>query len=225
MAFRTHVVIAATAGVLTAALIGGPAFAHVEVEADKAQAGARDVTLTFHGEAESGRAGIESERVVLPSGIVPADVKLVKAPRSWKFTTGSDGFTVAGPALEVGQDAEFAVRVAQLPTDATTLSFKTLETYSDGDVSRWIDLPEEGQPEPDNPAPTLKLKPAAAVATTSPSAAPSRAPTTDASTAPPSVTTSAADDSSGSAVWWIALLVVIVVVAVGAVLWRRRRNV
>jgi uncharacterized protein YcnI len=236
MAFRARTVVAVSVGVLGAALAGAPAFAHVEVEADKAQAGARDVTLTFHGEAESGSAGIRSERVVLPSGIAPAGVRLVKAPKGWKFTAMADGFTVAGPALKVGQDAEFAVRLAQLPADATTLSFKTLETYGDGEIARWIELPEPGRPEPDHPAPTIQLKAAAKPAPAGPSAAetspaspsPDAAVGTGAAPAAAGGSTAAADladasdsDKSG-AVWWIAGAVVVIAAITGLLLWRRR---
>jgi hypothetical protein len=35
--------------------------------------------------------------------------------------------------------------------------FKVLQTYSDGNVSRWIEEPTPGQAEPDNPAPVLTL--------------------------------------------------------------------
>lgn len=224
MAFWARAVTAMAVGVLAAGLAGGPAFAHVEVEADKAQAGARDVTLTFHGEAESGSAGIRSERVVLPAGVAPAGVRLVKAPQGWKFTSAADGFTVAGPALKVGQDAEFAVRLAQLPSDATTLSFKTLETYGDGEVDRWIEIPQDGQPEPDHPAPTIKLKAAAKPATTSPSAAaPTSAAASPAASVPAAANTADAAHSDKSGVgWWIALAVVVIAAATGLLLWRRR---
>jgi uncharacterized protein YcnI len=215
-------VVAVSAGVVAAGLISGPALAHVEVEADKTQAGATDVTLTFTGEAESGSAGIKSERVVLPAGIAPADVRLVKAPTGWKFTSAADGFTVAGRALKVGEDAVFAVRLAQLPTDATTLSFKTLETYGDGAISRWIELPQAGQAEPDHPAPTIRLKGAVKSAPASSSAAPS-SPVVSA----PAVANSAVADqdpagsSNSSAVWWILLAVVVIAAAGGLLLWRR----
>ncbi|GIE36266.1 membrane protein [Actinoplanes italicus] len=234
MALRTRMVGALAAGVAAAALLAAPAFAHVEVEADKAQAGAANVTLTFHGEAESQSAGIVSERVVLPQGIKPADVTLVKAPRGWTFTSSADGFTIAGPALKVGQDAEFAVTVTQLPTDATTLSFKTVETYSDGKVSRWIDLPEEGQPEPESPAPTITLKPAANQAEVTAGTTPSSNPSTAVSATAPAATrasntaaeqTASSTGSGGSRVaWWIALAVAVIAGAGGLLLWRKRSS-
>ncbi|MEU0151548.1 DUF1775 domain-containing protein [Micromonospora fulviviridis] len=219
-----RVILAAAAGLAAAAVFGAPALAHVEVEADNTQAGARDVTLTFTGEAESSSAGIKSERVVLPAGISPQDVRLAKAPSGWKLSPNADGFTVAGPALKVGQDAVFAVTVAQLPSDATELAFKTLETYSDGKVDRWIEIPEAGQPEPANPAPVLKLKPAAA-APTSASPTPSSAAPTPSSAAPTTTDHANASDNTGvNKGVWISLVAVAVVAAVivASVLRRRR---
>src|SRR5690242_13222700 len=103
--------------------LAAPAAAHVEVSADKTKAGATDVTLTFRGEAEN-PSGIASERVVLPSGIAPADVTPVKTPSGWKFSTNSDGFTVGGEPLAANKDAEWSVKVAKLPDGETRLSFK-----------------------------------------------------------------------------------------------------
>ncbi|NMO49893.1 DUF1775 domain-containing protein [Actinoplanes sp. TBRC 11911] len=221
--------LAAAAGGVAAATLATPAWAHVEVAADKPQAGARDVTLTFTGEAESDSGGIASERVVLPAGMTPSDVRLKKAPKGWKLTPGSDGFTVAGPALKIGEDAVWAVTVAQLPTNSTTLSFKTLETYSDGQISRWIEIPQDGQPEPDNPAPTLKVKAAAAPATSSPAPSPavSSAPPTAASSAP-AAAQDLADDSSGSGgtgLWvTVGIVAAIAVAAVALLMVRQRRG-
>jgi hypothetical protein len=224
------VVVALAAG--PAGLAGGPAWAHVEVEADKPRAGAEDVTLTFTGEAESSTAGITSERVVLPPGIAVADVALMKAPKGWEFTAGSDGFTVGGTALKVGEDAVFAVKVVKLPTDVATLSFKTLETYGDGKVSRWIDLPQPGEPEPDSPAPTITLKGAAAPASapSTPSAslgpAPSEAPSTPSATGPSSAPPNdpPAEASTLHAGWWAAAGVAAVLVLAGLILHRRRKS-
>ncbi|WP_406037311.1 DUF1775 domain-containing protein [Micromonospora sp. NBC_00898] len=210
------------AGVATALVLAAPAFAHVQVQADKPQAGARDVTITFTGEAESPRAGIKSERVVLPPGIGPEDVRLAKAPTDWKLSRNPDGFTVAGPALKVGQDAVWAVTIAQLPSNATEPPFKTLETYSDGTVARWIEIPEAGKPEPDNPAPVLKVKPAAAVPTSASPTATSAAPAP--SSAAPNATHRPTANTTGGKALWISLIAVAVVVAaiVASVRWRRR---
>lgn len=217
------ITVSALAGVALAAL-AGPASAHVEVSADKTQAGAADVTLTFHGEAENPKAGIQSERVVLPAGIAPADVTLVSAPAGWTYRAAANDFTVAGNALKIGTDAVWKVKIKKLPDGATRLSFKTLETYGNGDISRWIEIQEPGQAEPDNPAPLLTLKPgSAALSPSTPDSAapstPAAIPQTSAAQAQPPVKA-----SSSNSTWWIWVVVaVLVVLAAVAFLLRRRR--
>ncbi|WP_330324580.1 DUF1775 domain-containing protein [Streptomyces pseudovenezuelae] len=162
---------------LTATLaLAAPAAAHAEVEADKPQALAENVTLSFVSEAESDSAGFTEMRVVLPEGIAPSDVTLEEAPKGWKLKATSDGYNVAGPALKAGVDAEHKIKVRQLP-DAKEIAFKTIEVYSDGKISRWIELPTGGE-EPEQPAPVLKLKTAApGAATVSPSPSPTESAT------------------------------------------------
>ncbi|WP_433359466.1 DUF1775 domain-containing protein [Actinoplanes sp. CA-142083] len=208
--------------------LAGPALAHVEVSADKTTAGAENVTLTFTGEAESDSAGIKSERVVLPEGIEPSSVTLVKAPAGWKFAPSADGFTVGGEALKVGQDAVWKIKIAKLPDGQTRLSFKTLETYGDGEVVRWIEIQEAGQDEPDHPAPLVTLKPGPSTAPATTSATPSAAPTTEspapAVTSVTPVAATPADDDGGSSTWWIWVVIVVVVAAVAGFFLVRRRN-
>ncbi|GAP45420.1 predicted protein [Streptomyces azureus] len=167
------------AGVVATA---GPAYAHTEVEADDARALAQNVTLDFHAASESSSAGITKLEVVLPKGITPADVTYEQGPKGWKFDTTSRGYTVSGAKLAVGEDAEFSVTVRQLP-DVKELVFKTLQTYSDGRIDRWIDLDDSGDDGHGHghPAPTLKLGPA------EPGAKPvSPSPAEEATTAAPS---------------------------------------
>ena len=211
--------------------VAGPALAHVEVSADKTTAGAENVTVTFNGEAERDDAGIQSERVVLPAGIDPASVTLVKAPAGWTFKAVADGFTVGGKALKTGADAEWSVRIAKLPAGQTRLSFKTLETYGNGEVDRWIEIQQAGQDEPEHPAPLLTLKPGAPASSPVPAAS-SPAPSSAAPSSPAPVvvatTTSAAAlvpaaDDSGST-WWIWVLVAVVVLAALAFVLLRRRG-
>ncbi|WP_433203929.1 DUF1775 domain-containing protein [Dactylosporangium sp. CS-047395] len=218
--------VAVSAAVL--ALTAAPASAHVAVKADKAQAGATDVTITFSAEAESSKAGIASVKVALPAGIAPADVSLASGPSGWALAADADGFTVSGPALAAKKDAEYAVKVAKLPADATELAFKTLVTYTDGKVDRWIDAAGT-----DNPAPVLKLAAAAPGAQAPTSAVSSVAPTSEAATpttaaaAPITTAADAAnDEADSSATPWIVLAVVVVVglLAVLFFRWRRGRN-
>jgi uncharacterized protein YcnI len=205
--------------------LAAPAFAHVEVSADKTRAGATDVTLTFTGEAENPKAGIMSERVVLPDGIAPADVSPAKLPPGWKFTAAGDGFTVGGKALKTGTDAVWSVKIAKLPADQTRLSFKTLETYGDGSIVRWIEIQEPGGPEPDNPAPLVTLRPGPSSSAASASPSPAVTATSPANAAAVSpVAALPGDQSAGDGNWWIWVIVAVLLIVGGVLLVLRRRN-
>jgi len=210
---------AAVIGVLA---VAAPVSAHVEVTGAPAQAGAANAVLTFTAEAESPSAGIVSMRVVLPTGMVPADVAYLDGPAGWRLTSAADGYTVAGPAVPVGQDARYRVRVRQLPQGKTAV-FKTIETYSNGKVSRWI-----GEGGADNPAPVLTLAPAAVVPT--PTATPtttSPSPSVSATTGDPSTSPAAAADSDEDgglpALAWVGIGVAILAALLGGVFVLSRR--
>ncbi|MFD9081206.1 DUF1775 domain-containing protein [Streptomyces erythrochromogenes] len=222
----------AVCAVVAVGLAAGPAAAHAEVTASDPRALAENVTLSFTSEAESDTAGIAELRVVLPKGIAPDAVTLKDAPEEWKLAATPDGYAIGGPALATGTDAEYSITVRQLP-DEKSLVFKTLETYSDGKVSRWIEVPADGE-KVDNPAPVLKLKAAAPGAkpiapSPSPSPTPSGAPSPEQSAAPsaPAASASAqatnaeeAGSSTGATVGVIAA--VLLLVAAGPFWWVRR---
>ncbi|MGK3941142.1 DUF1775 domain-containing protein [Streptomyces caeruleatus] len=221
--------VAAAAAVSAVLLAAVPAAAHTEVEADKAQALAENVTVSFHAEAESDSSGIKEVRVVLPEGIAPADVAYDKGPAGWKFSATDDGYSVGGKELKTGESAEYSVVVRQLP-DAKEVPFKTLQTYGDGHVDRWIELDENGE----NPAPTLKLKAAApgakavgpspsASASASASPAPTAAQTTP--EASPQAADTGKDDEGGlSAAAWTGIGAGLLVAVAAVVLAVRRRG-
>ncbi|MFF4449516.1 DUF1775 domain-containing protein [Streptomyces sp. NPDC001502] len=211
----------------------GPAVAHAEVTASDPRALAENVTLSFTSEAESDTAGIAELKVVLPKGIAPDAVTLKDAPKEWKLTATPDGYAIGGPALATGTDAEYSITVRQLP-DEKSLVFKTLETYGDGKVSRWIEVPTGGE-KVDNPAPVLELKAAAPGAkpiapSPSPSPTPSAAPSVQPSAAPPSAPVASAgaqatgEEAAGNSTGAIAgtVAAVVLLVAVGAFWWVRR---
>ncbi|WP_030954881.1 DUF1775 domain-containing protein [Streptomyces sp. NRRL S-481] len=160
---RTTAVTLSAAAFAVAVATAGPAAAHAEVEAEGARALDQNVALTFSAESESASAGISKLEVVLPEGITPQDVTYKKGPEGWKFAPTSRGYTVSGPKLAMGEDAEYVVTVRQLP-DTKELVFKTLQSYSDGTIDRWIQLEEEAEDDGHghgHPAPRLKLKAAA----------------------------------------------------------------
>lgn len=66
-------------------------------------------------------------------------------------------WTAVDPAAEIapGEFGEFPVALGTLP-QADQLFFPTLQTYSDGEIARWIEEPAGGT-EPESPAPSLTL--------------------------------------------------------------------
>ncbi|GAA1791764.1 hypothetical protein GCM10009682_12210 [Luedemannella flava] len=211
---------AVAVGVVAALPVAGVASAHVEVEASNARAGATNVTLTFDAEAESSESGIKYVRVILPEGIAPADVSLVSAPSGWTLATTVDGYQIGGLSLPVGRNVVHKVKVKQLP-DARSLTFRSLVTYANGDVDRWI-----GDPDSANPAPVLNLQ-AAAPAT---SAAPTTAAPTSAAPEPfdslsiaPTTPTIVTTDSNNWW-WWVVGLAVLLGAGLAGLLASRRRR-
>jgi hypothetical protein len=176
--------------------------------------------------AESDTAGIASLKVVLPAGLAPGDVTYVDGPPGWSLSADADGYVVTGPPVAVGRDAVHRVRATRLPT-TPTLVFKVLQTYTDGRVDRWIEVPSAGNAEPEFPAPVVTL--AAPPGGIPPSSAPSSAPSSSsvAVPSPDPATVAGPDvvDDSGSALPWVILGLVVVAAgaAVAAVALRRRR--
>ncbi|MFE7569127.1 DUF1775 domain-containing protein [Streptomyces sp. NPDC057539] len=215
--------------------LAAPASAHVEVEAKDASALAENVTLDFTAETESDKAGITKLEVILPEGIAPADVTYKEGPTGWKLEATDRGYTVGGPQVAVGKDAAYAVTVRQLP-DAKSLAFKTLQTYSDGRVDRWIELEEPAEGEHGSPAPMLELKPAAPGAkpaspspaaepsTTEPSSPAASEPADKQSVTPTEAATAGKEDDGSNPVLITALVVVVLALIGGGLWWFRRRG-
>jgi hypothetical protein len=63
-------------------------------------------------------------------------------------------WTAAGAdaAIKPGQFLEFEVSAGPLP-EVDQIVFKSLQTYSDGDIVRWIEEPTADGKEPEHPAP------------------------------------------------------------------------
>ncbi len=65
--------------------------------------------------------------------------------------------TWEGGPINPGEFAEFEVSAGRMPQDADQLVFKALQTYSSGEVVRWIEESPPGGERPEHPAPVLKL--------------------------------------------------------------------
>ncbi|MFD6562592.1 YcnI family protein [Micromonospora profundi] len=185
---------AAAALALTAAAtavfgFAGSASAHVTVNPKDATQGGY-ARVAFRVPNESDTASTTKLEVVLPENAPVGSVSTMPVP-GWTVATekrkvdppievhGSQlteavskiTWTATGDAgVKPGQFQEFPVSMGPLP-QVESMVFKTLQTYSDGNISRWIDEPVAGGEEPDSPAPVLTLTPASA-----PSASASAAP-------------------------------------------------
>jgi uncharacterized protein len=67
----------------------------------------------------------------------------------------------ATTAIKPGEYDEFSISAGPLPEQGDSLVFKANQTYSNGEVVRWIEQPPAGSTEePEHPAPSVALTPA-----------------------------------------------------------------
>jgi uncharacterized protein YcnI len=168
---RTAIVgIATSAGVLLCAI---PALAHITVTPSSAQAGSA-AELTFRVPDEEAKADTVKVDVQIPTDHPIAQL-LVKPVQGWTVSvktitlakplvTDDGSFSQAvseviwsGGQIAPGQFQDFSVSADPLPEGISSLTFKAIQTYSNGDIVRWIDVSQPGTPEPDHPAPVLTL--------------------------------------------------------------------
>ena len=206
-----------------------PAFAHTGATVEPAVAGTANAVVSFNAAAESTTAGITSLKIVLPQGIAPGDVTYVDGPAGWALQPDADGYVVAGPAVPVGRDVQHRVRVKQLPL-VPALVFKVLQTYSDGKVDRWIEVPSAANANPENPAPVVQLAAPPGgfpngVATNVPSPASTDHSTGETTPSPTNAASTPTEDDGGSPLSWIlAGVAVLAVLAAGAYALNRRKS-
>jgi uncharacterized protein YcnI len=217
---------------VSAALVGSVstaavASAHVSVSSTDAAAGGFG-KLTFRVPNESDTASTVKVRIQIPEEAALAFLSVQPVP-GWTVTltrsdlaqpVESEGESVTsyvsvvefraadGGGIGPGEFQEFALSGGPIP-DADSVSFPTVQTYSDGTETAWIE-PTVGGQEPEHPAPTLTL-----------TASGDAASVTD-----PADTASESEDSSGTAVVALVVAIVALVVALaGGVLgWRASRR-
>jgi uncharacterized protein len=187
---RGPVIVAGVAAALLA--VAAPAYAHVTVNSPGATAGGYAV-LTFRVPTESDTASTTAVAVQLPQATPFASVSVQPHP-GWSFTTKNsklstpiktdDGNEIteaiteidwkadgAATAIKPGEFDQFNVSVGPLP-QADSITFKAIQTYSDGKAVDWTEVPAQGSTaEPEHPAPTLKLTAATATDDPAPKAA------------------------------------------------------
>jgi uncharacterized protein len=218
-----------------------PAFAHVTVQPGSAAKGSYS-TVNFKVPNEEDSASTVKLEVNLPADHPIASVSIQPVP-GWtaqvtksKLATAlktDDGtvdeavtkITWSGGKIAPGQFQQFPVSFGPLPDDVDALPFKALQTYDNGDIVRWIDIPQAGRPEPEQPAPTLKLT-AAADDSTSATGASGAVPAADAkgSSGSQAAASSSSDrgDGTARALGVIGIAVGALGVGFGVFVWLRR---
>jgi uncharacterized protein YcnI len=223
-------------GVAAAATLVGaaaPAAAHNEwVPSTAAPGSVVDLTLFVAGEQPD--AGTTTVELFFPA---PITVAALPALPGWTATL-MDG-QLGGPASGVtwaggpaSGDVELPIRLGPLPGEPGRLQFKTVQTYDNGAVDRWIDEWSEGAPEPPAPGPVLDLVPGGPGSIPATTAAPTTMAATTTTTTATTTTTEADqaaaedtdDDSDGNVVPWVVAAVVVLAVAGGGFAYLRSRR-
>ncbi len=165
-------------------VLASPAWAHVTVHPATVPAGSSDVELTFRVPNERDNASTVTLQVFFPTNPPLLTLDVLPVP-GWTAAVHTQALatpiqTDDGPVSEVvsdvtwkatdggiepGQYEDFPVAAGSVPDRPARLVFKALQTYSSGEVVRWIEVPTSGQPAPDFPAPVLSVTPASASTT------------------------------------------------------------
>lgn len=227
---RTAIVgAAATAGVV---LFAVPALAHVTITPGSAQAGSAAV-LTFHIPNEESKADTTRVDMQIPTNHPIAQL-LVQPVPGWtisvktitlakpivtddgSFSQAVSEVTWSGGQIAPGQFQDFSISADPLPQGVASMTFKTIQTYSNGDVVRWIDVAQPGQPEPDHPAPVLTL-------TTGAVGTGGTAGTSGTAAAPPAAAASSGSDAMALGVAVGGVVIGLLGLSLGAMNWRRAK--
>jgi uncharacterized protein YcnI len=178
----------------TVALYADSAAAHVTVSPSSIPQGTSDAVLTFRVPNESTTAAVTALRVQFPLDH-PIVVVNPEAGSGWNasvrtarlarpITTDDGTFTSitseidwSGGTIPVGQFGAFNVLAQGIPSGTSQLVFKAIQSYSDGTVVSWIQVPNRTVPDPPHPAPTITLTARNGAAADSPSPASSNTAT------------------------------------------------
>jgi uncharacterized protein YcnI len=176
MNVSSRVALAGGIAVSSVVLLSGTAFAHVGVQPQGEAAKGGYATVNFKVPNERDNASTVKLEVTLPADAPMASVMPQPVP-GWtvvvdkaklakplevhgkKITEAPSKitWTATGSKIGPGQFQQFPVSLGRLPENTDRLVFKALQTYDNKEIVRWIEEPKDGAPEPQTPAPVLKL--------------------------------------------------------------------
>ncbi|MEU6650353.1 YcnI family protein [Streptomyces sp. NPDC046900] len=176
----SRVAVAGAAAASAVLVLSSPAFAHVTVQPEGQAAKGGYAVVDFKVPNERDNASTTKLEVNLPAdhplaSVMPQPidgwtVQITKSKLDKPLTMHGEQideavtkitWTATGKGIEPGYFQKFPLSLGPLPEDADQLVFKALQTYSNKETVRWIELQKDGQEEPENPAPVLELASAA----------------------------------------------------------------
>jgi uncharacterized protein YcnI len=170
--------LAATGALAASAVVvlSSPAFAHVSVQPEGTAAKGGYAVVDFKVPNERDKASTTKVEVnfptdhplasAMPERIDGWDVTVTKSKLAKPIEMHGEKideavskitWTATDGGVKPGFFQKFPVSVGALPEDTDQLTFKALQTYSNKEVVRWIEVQQKGQEEPENPAPVLTL--------------------------------------------------------------------
>ncbi|WP_405556991.1 YcnI family protein [Streptomyces canus] len=172
--------LAATGAVAATAVIvlSSPAFAHVSVQAEGTAAKGGYAVVDFKVPNERDNASTTKLEVnfptdhplasVMPEPMAGWKIEVTKSKLAKPLELHGEQITEAvskvtwtaatkDSGIQPGYFEKFPVSVGALPENADELVFKAIQTYSNKEVVRWIEVQEDGAEEPETPAPVLAL--------------------------------------------------------------------
>lgn len=160
---RALITVAAAA---STALVGGlaaagAASAHVHAETDHAAPGSTAI-VTFRVPGESDTGALTTELSVQLPDVTSVRTEVMPG---WTARLDRDVATgtvrsvtwTAEPGTGISSDQFALFRISAKLPDGDSVSFPTIQTYSDGTVVRWDQPPLPDGAEPDYPVPVLEL--------------------------------------------------------------------
>ncbi|WP_069759696.1 YcnI family protein [Streptomyces sp. LUP47B] len=169
--------VAATA-VSAVIVLSSPAFAHVSVAAEGTAAKGGYAVVDFKVPNERDNASTTKLEVnfptdhplasVMPEPMAGWKIEVTKSKLAKPLELHGEQITEAvskvtwtaatkDSGIPTGYFEKFPVSIGALPENADELVFKAIQTYSNKEVVRWIEVQEDGAEEPETPAPVLAL--------------------------------------------------------------------